>query len=458
MGRLFVVRHSLSYYNEIGKFAGNQDIPLSKKGISDSILLGKKFQETYPNANIDYVFTSTLSRSFDTAVLMLSEMDTRKIPIKISRQRITTFAKPGMLPIVAFSELNERNYGILQDMDKCQVEKSIDPVTLLNWRRNFYDGPKQGETFQRVVSRVARFYFSVLEPILKDKDVLLVAHQNTIRALYYLIYNIDKTKIDKVEFQNSDIWTFDFQENIESIVPKNVIIMASGKGSRLKEYTENMPKPLLHIGGKELISYPVEYFSKAMYNITITYSYLKDCWGSYISTHPNVQFCYTSGLSHYWQDFIKAYAQTVHKSNYFIVMSGDMLFDYSIVEDAMREHITKGNHLTVVLNDTYGKWKKWEYEFSNQGTIKDIKISVDKQPFERYFLILNKDTIEKFIAHTQKEGFSAESEYGSGACFIVKTLLDMNVKVNYKIYDKFLININDSSDFETAEKYIARKN
>lgn len=69
MGNLYVIRHSVSYYNENEIFAGNLDIPLSSKGINDSIKLGDEFRNSEFNKNIDIVFTSALSRSFDTALL-----------------------------------------------------------------------------------------------------------------------------------------------------------------------------------------------------------------------------------------------------------------------------------------------------------------------------------------------------------------------------------------------------
>ena len=36
------------------------------------------------------------------------------------------------------------------------------------------------------------------------------------------------------------------------------VIMAGGKGERLKPLTDTVPKPLLKVGGKEIISYNFE--------------------------------------------------------------------------------------------------------------------------------------------------------------------------------------------------------
>lgn len=456
MGNLYIVRHSLSYFNEQQKYAGNQDIPLSKRGIIDSIELGKKFNYLYHDCNIDAVFTSTLSRSFDTAILLLSELNLQKTPIKISRRKFTNYNKLDMLPIVSFSELNERNYGILQNMDKHEVENLIHPEVLYNWRRNFYAGPVKGETFENVVSRVARFYFDILLPVLKEKDILLVAHQNTIRALYYLIYNVDKLAIKDIEFENSEIWTINYDDilNKEEIIRKNVIIMAAGKGTRMKDLTVNMPKPLLDLAGRELISYSIEYLHKESFNITITYSYLKEKWDNFKKKYPYINYCYTDSELLYWEDFLYAYSQTKKKSNYFIMLSGDMLFDYNIISKSMQQHIISKNLVTVVLNKKYGKWKKWQYVFAPNNVIKDIILEQNYQPYERYFVIFNKEIIEKFSNLSKGVTFCKSNEYGSGACFIIKNLIDMGIKVNCLFFDDFLVNINDANDLDSALQFI----
>ena len=44
-----------------------------------------------------------------------------------------------------------------------------------------------------------------------------------------------------------------------------VIILAGGYGTRLSEYTESIPKPMVKIGGRPIIWHIMEYYAK--YNI-----------------------------------------------------------------------------------------------------------------------------------------------------------------------------------------------
>lgn len=109
------------------------------------------------------------------------------------------------IPIIKVSEFNERNYGILQNMTKDDVDKKFNSKQIYEWRRGFYSGPIDGETFEQVYCRVKKFYDSYLLSVLKEKDVLIVAHQNTIRALYMIIYDISKDDIPKIEFPNGKL-------------------------------------------------------------------------------------------------------------------------------------------------------------------------------------------------------------------------------------------------------------
>ena len=65
-------------------------------------------------------------------------------------------------------------------------------------------------------------------------------------------------------------------------LPIDAVMMAGGKGERLRPLTENTPKPLLKVGTKAIIDYNVErLISFGVSNITVTVNYL----GEQIETH-----------------------------------------------------------------------------------------------------------------------------------------------------------------------------
>ncbi len=62
-----------------------------------------------------------------------------------------------------------------------------------------------------------------------------------------------------------------------SALPLSAIIMAGGKGERLRPLTLTIPKPLLEIGGKAIIDYNVEALAKCgISDITVTTNYLAE--------------------------------------------------------------------------------------------------------------------------------------------------------------------------------------
>lgn len=64
---------------------------------------------------------------------------------------------------------------------------------------------------------------------------------------------------------------------LTSILPLEAVIMAGGKGERLKPFTNNIPKPMLKIGSKPIIEYTVDHLiSYGIDKIYISVNYLKD--------------------------------------------------------------------------------------------------------------------------------------------------------------------------------------
>lgn len=63
----------------------------------------------------------------------------------------------------------------------------------------------------------------------------------------------------------------------KSILPIDAVIMAGGKGERLKPLTNDTPKPLLKVGGKEIIAYNFDrLYQFGISNQKVTINYLAD--------------------------------------------------------------------------------------------------------------------------------------------------------------------------------------
>jgi dTDP-glucose pyrophosphorylase len=63
---------------------------------------------------------------------------------------------------------------------------------------------------------------------------------------------------------------------IKSILPIDALIMAGGRGERLRPYTDELPKPLIPVGGRPIIEHALGLLSRfGIENVAISVNYLK---------------------------------------------------------------------------------------------------------------------------------------------------------------------------------------
>ena len=114
----------------------------------------------------------------------------------------------------------------------------------------------------------------------------------------------------------------------KSKLPIDAVIMAGGKGERLRPLTESIPKPLLPIGNKAIIDYNVDrLISYGVEHISITVNYLKEQLEEHYSESRNgvivhcvsePEFMGTMGAVQYVEQF---YNDTI------LVMNSDLFTD-----------------------------------------------------------------------------------------------------------------------------------
>jgi NDP-sugar pyrophosphorylase family protein len=94
---------------------------------------------------------------------------------------------------------------------------------------------------------------------------------------FHKISNFRKRKLKAVPLlceKGKLLKIYDFTKT-KSILPVDAFIMAGGKGERLRPLTEKIPKPLLKVGGKEIISYNFDrLFQFGITNQYISVNYL----------------------------------------------------------------------------------------------------------------------------------------------------------------------------------------
>lgn len=139
---------------------------------------------------------------------------------------------------------------------------------------------------------------------------------------------------------------YDFNK-IKSLLPMDAVIMAGGKGTRLKPLTNKTPKPLLKIGNKEIISFNFDrLYQYGIVNQNITVNYLGDQIQDFCANYnkeinfnivKEENFLGTAGAISLIEDF---------KNDAILLMNSDLLtnIDY---EDFYKSFIEKGADIMV---------------------------------------------------------------------------------------------------------------
>ncbi len=204
IGKLVLVRHGQSIWNVENLFTGWTDVDLTEQGRSEAREAGRLLKAE--GFNFDLAYTSVLKRAIRTLWSLLDEMDLMWLPVERSWR------------------LNERHYGALQGLDKAQTTAKHGAEQVKIWRRS-YDVPPPPlaisdarhpsadpryaalppdvlpatESLKETLARVLPFWTDKIAPdLLRGRNVLVVAHGNSLRALVKMLDGMSDADI--VEF------------------------------------------------------------------------------------------------------------------------------------------------------------------------------------------------------------------------------------------------------------------
>src|SRR3989344_1920678 len=231
MAKLILLRHLKSQWNLDKEFAGWVDNPLSKEGILSAKEVADKLKKTCAEQgrSIDVVYTSPLIRNQETVVrifehLALSEAEgfPNKYPLFLhldggKMQKWGNFTDLNNKDVSCYvsEKLNERYYGKLQGLNKDEITEKYGKERVHLWRRGYNEKPPGGESLKDVYNRAVPFYKKYVETDLKhNKNVLLVASHNSLRALIKYIEGISDQDIVDVELPFGALLEYDFDNDV----------------------------------------------------------------------------------------------------------------------------------------------------------------------------------------------------------------------------------------------------
>ena len=191
---LTLVRHGQSTYNLENRFTGDVDVPLTQKGKDEALQAGKKLL----GFKYDVAFTSLLVRAEETLQIILKVIE------------LTT------IPIIRNAAFNERRYGSLQGLNKAETAKQYGEEQVHIWRRSYDVRPPDGESLEDTFNRAVPYFIATIKPmLLSGKNILIVAHGNSLRALVMHLENIKPSDILALDIPTGIPRQYEFDDHLQ---------------------------------------------------------------------------------------------------------------------------------------------------------------------------------------------------------------------------------------------------
>ena len=217
MSHLILVRHGQSEWNLQNRFTGWVDVDLAPNGKLEACKAGELIKEL--ELDIDYFFTSYQKRAIETLNLILNTLRIKNNDV------------------IKAWELNERHYGALTGLNKDEMKKTLGEDKVLEFRRSWnvrpeplsknnpyhpinieiYKNIPKGkipdteslkDTYERVIPY---FEKNILDKL--NKNIIIAAHGNSVRALCKYLFNINNEKISKLEIPTGNPLLIKFDNN-----------------------------------------------------------------------------------------------------------------------------------------------------------------------------------------------------------------------------------------------------
>ena len=203
MSYLILVRHGQSVWNLENRFTGWVDVDLNDNGRAQAKKSGELIKRK--QINIDLYYSSFQLRAINTLKIIQEQLDDYK-------------------NVKSVWQLNERHYGSLTGLNKDEMKKELGEEKVHQFRRSWdlrpdpldknstyhpinintykdipIDKIPDTESLKDTYERVIKYYSDDIENNLKNKNILISAHGNSLRSLCKYLFKLDNNKISKLE-------------------------------------------------------------------------------------------------------------------------------------------------------------------------------------------------------------------------------------------------------------------
>jgi alpha-ribazole phosphatase/probable phosphoglycerate mutase len=191
---LYVIRHGETVNADPKRYKGTIDVPLSANGITQMAMsaayLEKIVLERNPGTGLAAVYTSDLSRAWQSAEILAERLKLKPI---------------------AHQSLRERHFGRWEGMSFDEITEQY-PVEFQAWKKNpLLSSPVDGESTAQVKRRVIPAVDEIIQEY-RNKQVALVAHGGVNRVILCHYLGIPLEHIFRIEQGNGAISIIEFRD------------------------------------------------------------------------------------------------------------------------------------------------------------------------------------------------------------------------------------------------------
>jgi 2,3-bisphosphoglycerate-dependent phosphoglycerate mutase len=222
MPKLVLIRHGQSQWNLENRFTGWHDVPLTAKGEAEASAAGALIAAT--GLEFSQAFTSMQTRAIRTLWLALTAMDRCWMPEEKSWR------------------LNERHYGALTGLNKAETAERHGAEQVHIWRRSYNIPPPALETndprhpshdpryatvprdqlpatesLKTTLDRVMPYWSGTIAPALRQGNVIIAAHGNSLRALVKHLFGVPDGEITEVEIPTGNPLLIDLDDTLRPV-------------------------------------------------------------------------------------------------------------------------------------------------------------------------------------------------------------------------------------------------
>jgi len=225
---------------------------------------------------------------------------------------------------------------------------------------------------------------------------------------------------------------------------KRAIILAGGKGTRLKPYTIAMPKPLVPIGETPILEIIIKQLVSHGFNhVTLTVNHMAEIiqaycgngskWGIKIDYSFEDKALSTMGPLKNIKDL----------PDHFLVMNGDVLTNLPF-SDFFDIHVAKGNSFTIAA---FERLDKVEYGVLTCNKIEEL-VKFEEKPEKKYLVSMGVYMMSKSnIKHIPSDTFF-------GFDHLMNKLISIKKYPSIYRFDGYWLDIGRPVDYEKAiEEY-----